>query len=414
MSQELENNAESAEQQTQLESGTYEIIRNRLNSHGKELRLRLDKLNHSRKEVFGSIEMTLRGTERITTEHNCVPRDMVSIGSQLLFGYNIHFGLKTETHLKDVFSVYKFSENAFHEKPLDLINDEQFLRDFKEVYRYYKNAEFAKFFVTGVHLYMVFRVGQNAGDIKSFKWAIHGDSLAYMDNRSDHEVRFPPQHEFEWTRTTRDMHHFGEHPHISIEDRVFVETIGGDLTIKIENSTESGEGVYEEPVENVDQTLDDAEIYYACVGNIVLLKIRPYQEKDFRYIVYNEKIQRCRRLDSIAHACVLLPDDQGLVFSNGYYLQNGEHKTFESGLTDMLYERRLAAPNGEDFLFVFYNRLSGTYVLLPYNLIEQRVDTPIICHGSTLFNAGEMICFKSQDEAAKHHAIQIWPSGPGT
>ncbi len=394
--------------QNELEAGTYEIIRNRLTSHGKELRRRLDQLNDARKEVFGSIDMQLLGTERITTAHNCVPRSMVALGDLLLFGYNVHFGLKTEIKLEDVFSIFRFADGVFHQQSLELLHNEQFQRDFKEVYRYYKSAVFARFFMTGTHLYMVFRVGKNVTDIKTFKWAIHGGQLEYMDNRSDHEVKFPPQHEFDWKRTTRDMHHFGEHPHISIDDRVFVETVAGDLTIKIENNTDSGEGIYSEDVENLDQTLDDAEIYYALVGNIILLKIRPYQEKEFRYIVYNEKIQQARRLDSIAQACVLLPDDHGLIFSNGYYLQSGEHKTFESNHSDMLFERRLAAPNGEDFLYVFYNRLAGTHILLQYNLIEQRVDTPIVCHGYTMFHAGEMICFKTQNEPQKHHAIQIW------
>ncbi len=81
------------------------------------------------------------------------------------------------------------------------------------------------------------------------------------------------------------------HPHISIEDRVFVETVGGDLTIKVENNTDSGEGIYAEPVDNADQTLDDAEIHYAIVGNLVLMKIRPYQEQKYRYLVFNGKIQ---------------------------------------------------------------------------------------------------------------------------
>ena len=106
----------------------------------------------------------------------------------------------------------------------------------------------------------------------------------------------------------RPAHH-GLHPHISIEDRLFVETVGGDLTIKIENNTDTGEGIYSEPVDDPDQTLDDAEIFYASIGNIILLKVRPYQENEFRYIVYNEKIERAMRLDSIEHACVLLPDD---------------------------------------------------------------------------------------------------------
>jgi len=407
MAEEVETKPDEAPE-LQLEGGTYEIIRNRLNGHAKELRSRLDQLNAARKEVFGSIETTLLSTERITTDHNCIPRDMVSIGNRFIFGYNVHLGLKIETDLSDVFSIYEFRDNAFHRLELDLLADERFQKDFKEIYRYYKNAVFAKFSTIGPHLFMAFRVGKTMADVKTFKWAVHDDSLVYLDNRSDHEFQLPAQHDFDWVRTTRDQHVAGEHPHVSIEDRVFVETVGGDLTIKIEDNTDSGEGLYSEDVENEDQTLDDAEIYYAIVGNIILLRIRPYQEKAYRYIVYNEKIQRAMRLDSIAHACVLLPDDHGIIFSNGYYLQSGECKIFESELTDMMFERRLMAPNGEDFLFAFYNRESGDYVLLRYNLIEQHVDTPIICNGTAFFQGGEMVCFKAQQDPQKHHAVQIW------
>ncbi|MCA9219772.1 MAG: hypothetical protein KDA71_05555, partial [Planctomycetales bacterium] len=55
--------AESQTGETTLESGTYEIIRNRLRQHGKELRSRLEKLNAARKDVFGTIETKLLGTE---------------------------------------------------------------------------------------------------------------------------------------------------------------------------------------------------------------------------------------------------------------------------------------------------------------------------------------------------------------
>ena len=402
-----DNSAEKAPE-IALESGTYEIIRNRLKGFGDELESRLDRLNAARKDVFGAIETTLLATERITTQHNCIPRDMVAVGNRFLFGYNVHLGLKTETDLSDVFARYEFRENTFHELDLAPLQDERFLKDFKDVYRYYKNAVFAKFFRKGPHLYMVFQVGKGTADIKTFKWAIQGDELHYLDNRSDHEVRFPPQHEFEWTRTHRDLHQAGLFPHISIADRVFVETVGGDLTIKIENNTDSGEGIYSEPVDDPDQTLDDAEVHYAIVGNVILLKIRPYQEQRYRYFLYNEKLQRAIRLDDIENACVLLPDDQGLIFANGYYLQTGEYKTFENAPGGLLFERRIAAPNGEDFLYVFYHRDTGDYVLLPYNLIGQQVETPILCNGYTFFEAGELICFKTQEEPQKHHALQIW------
>ncbi len=404
---EVEQNAPAGEE-VALEGNTYEIIRNRLNGFGKQLRERLEKLNQGRKEVFGSIETVLLNTERITTTNNCIPRDLIAVGDKFLFGYNVQFGLKTETKLADVFAVYQFADQKFHQQPLDLLADEQFERDFAEVYRYHKNVVFSKFFLLGPHLYMTFQLGGKVGDVKSFKWLIEGDKLVYQDNRSDHEVRFPAQHEYQWKRTHRELHQEGVHPHIAIEDRIFVETVGGDLTIKIEDNTSSGEGIYSEPVDDPDQVLDDAEIYYASVGNIIILKVRPYQEENFRYIVYNDKIKQAQRIDAIENACVLLPDDHGLIFSNGYYLQTGEHKTFDHQLQDMIFEKRLAAPNGEDYLYVFYNQQTGVYVLLRYNLIEQQVDTPVICHGATFFHAGEMVCFRSEESPQKHHALQIW------
>lgn len=392
----------------QLAAGTYEVLRNRLRDAAADLRARIAKLNESRAEVFGNIETVLLSTERVTTEHNCVPRDLVSIGDQFLFGYNVQFGLKTEISLADVFAAYRFSDNQFQTQSLEVIQDERFDNDFHELYRFYKDTRFVRFFRSGPMLHMVFQVGKTSRDIKTFKWRVTPNSIEYLDNRSDHEIRNPPQHEFRWIKTNRDQHHYGAHPHISIEDRVFVETVGGDLTIKVENNTESGEGIYAEAVDNADQQLDDAEIYYAVVGNLVLMKIRPYQEQDYRYLVFNGKIQKAMRLNEIEHACVMLPSDQGLIFPGGYYLQTGEFKRFDHGLSDMRYQRTIAAPNGEDYLYLFYNPELGTYVQLRYNLIQQTVDAPLVCNGQTLFEGGEMVCFRAQEEPQKHHAIQIW------
>ena len=85
----------------------------------------------------------------MTTEHNCVPRDMIAIGEQLIFGYNIHFGLRQTTHPADVFAVYTFRDGSFHTEESDLLTDSNFERDFQEIYKYYKDAEFTKFFVIG-------------------------------------------------------------------------------------------------------------------------------------------------------------------------------------------------------------------------------------------------------------------------
>jgi len=394
--------------ENQLEEGTYEIIRKRLETQGQELKSRLEKLNASRKAVFGSIETKLIATERISTAHNCVPRDIFPIGEHLLVGYNVHMGLKATTQIEDVFSIYLYKEHTFHESNFTLLKHATFAEDFLNLYKYYRDTRFVKFAVIGVHLHMVFQIGKSIDDIKTFKWRIAGDTLEYIDNRSDHEFVFPPQHEFDWKRTTREQHRYGAHPHISIDDRVFVEAIGGDLTIKVEDNTDTGKGILAEPVDVADQSLDDAEVLYALVGNLILIKIKPYKEPDFRYFVYNEKVQTALRIDAISGSCILLPDDQGLIFANGYYLQTGEYKLFESRLENMLFEKRVQSKNGEDFLYVFYNKPLGVYIMLSYNIIEQQVELPVICHGYSLYENGEMLYFKGDDEPQKHHAIQIW------
>jgi hypothetical protein len=402
-----------SEENKQLEGGAYEVIRARLEKQSVELRSRLEALNEERKSIFGAVESSLVSTERVTTEHNCVPRGLIAIGNnRFLFGYNIQFGLKQTTDLADVFAVYQYdpADHSFSKLSIDVvIDDGEFSTDFAYLYKYYKQTVFAKFMHIGPNVYIALRVGKDITDIKTFKFVINGDgTLKYMGNRFDHEYVFPNQHGFSWVRVNRDMHRGGEHPHISIEDKVFVETVGGDLTVKIEDNTSDGKGVYSEEVDDLDQTLDDADISYAIVGPLIILKILPYREKKYRYLVFNEKNQSVDRIDAIGESCVLLPDDHGIIFANGYYLLTGELKTFDHGLEHMRFERKITSANGEDTLFAFYNRTSGDYVLLNYNLIEQTVETPVVCNGYSVFDNGELIYFKTEDEAQKHHTLQVW------
>ena len=149
----------------QLAAGTYEVLRNRLRDAASDLRDRLARLNESRAEVFGNIETVLIATERVNTEHNCVPRDLVSIGDQFLFGYNVQFGLKTDIGLSDVFAAYRFQDHQFHAESLDLIRDPRFENDFHELYRFYKDTRFSWFFRVGPMLHMVFQIGKTIRDI---------------------------------------------------------------------------------------------------------------------------------------------------------------------------------------------------------------------------------------------------------
>ncbi|WP_435262174.1 DNA repair ATPase [Tenacibaculum sp. nBUS_03] len=391
----------------QLDGGTYEIIQGRLQKHKQDLQDRLHKLNDARKHVFGTIETRLIANDRINTNNNCIARDIVSLGNTSIFGYNVHFGLRTDIKLSDVFSIYEFKDNHFHLQSLNLLNDAIFTDDFTNLYKYYRNTIFSKFAIIGNYLYMVFQLSESKNDIKAFKWLINENTLQYIDNRSEHEYKFPTQHEFKWQEASRDMHRYGTHPHISILDKIFVETIGGDLTIKIEDNTDDGKGVLSEPVEHIDQTLDDGQFRYGNLGNLITLEVKPFQEEP-RYFVYNHKLQEVKKIDSIKDTAVQLPDDHGIIFPNGYYLQTGGYKLFENDAKDVKFQEKIISPNGEDFLYVFYATIRGLYILMSYNIIEQEVKTPIICNGFTVLENGELCYFRTENEQTKHHVVQIW------
>ena len=97
----------------------------------------------------------------------------------------------------------------------------------------------------------------------------------------------------------------------------FFVDVGGDLTIKIEDNTATGDGIYSEPVEDRNQKLDDAEIQYAIQGALILSN---YALREItRYFIFNEKLQSVHRVDSIGQSCILLPEEHGLIFPDGYY-----------------------------------------------------------------------------------------------
>ncbi|MEE2039438.1 DNA repair ATPase [Nocardiopsis sp. CT-R113] len=409
-----------------LDAGTYEVLRARLREQSGELARRTEELNARRLEVFGGTEMTLLGTERIRTEHNCVPRDIVSVGSSvgsgaddmILFGYNVFIGMQRETHVPDVFSLHRYEHggdgftfaDAGGDAVPGLISDEAFQQDFAKLYRYYRDAHLLQLRRIEDRLLAVFQTGPRTEDVRVLRWSVQPTGeIAYLDDRGERDHVFPPSHDFTWVETTREDHVQGRHPHISILDELFVETVGGDLTIKVENNTEVGEGVYSEPVDESLQSLADASVSYARAGALILLRVLPYNETEWRHLVFNTRTKEVERLDGIGQSCQRLPDDQGLIFPGGYYLSTGVARTFDTDVTDLEFERVVRAPNGEDVLYVFHSRADGRSLLLPYNTIRKEVANPLVCHGYSLFDDGTMTVFRSDSgEPTRVHPMQVW------
>ncbi|WP_261870569.1 DNA repair ATPase [Psychrobacter sp. JCM 18901] len=298
------------------------------------------------------------------------------------------------------------------------MGQDAFVQDFNELYRYYKQTRLIQITVKDSKLLLAFQIGERITDIRVFRFALdfsqgtpESAQVAYVDNRGERDIELPPAYDFDWIETTRDQMINGKYPHMNILDTIFVETVGGDLTIKIEDNTQSGQGIYSEPVEDRTQSLTDAEIAYAKVGSLILLKILPYREEDYRYFVYNTLTEAVLRLDAIGQSCVQLPEDHGIIFPGGYYLQTGEYKLFDANnvdAKDLKFKRKIISPNGEDVLFLFYDRDLGITGLFPYNLIKKQLANPIYCNGMALAENGRLVLFSDQSEPSRIHPMQIW------
>ncbi|WP_201538102.1 DNA repair ATPase [Psychrobacter immobilis] len=422
---------------------SYELIKKRLTEQGSRLEQQTAKLNHARLQEFGSTQMQVIARTRIRTEYNCVAQDMVQVGDYLLFGYNVFMGLKRASSIKDVLSLYRLieptdkevdrendvdidsNESADQEYKLEevdlkgtFLDQESFVQDFNELYRYYKQTRLIQLTVKDSKLLLAFQIGERITDIRVFRFALdfsqgtpESAQVAYVDNRGERDIELPPAYDFDWIDTTRDQMINGKYPHMNILDTIFVETVGGDLTIKIEDNTQSGQGIYSEPVNDRTQSLTDAEIAYAKVGSLILLKILPYREDSYRYFVFNTLTEAVLRLDAIGQSCVQLPEDHGIIFPGGYYLQTGEYKLFDAnnvGAKDLKFKRKIVSPNGEDVLFLFYDVALGITGLFPYNLIKKQLANPIYCNGMALAENGRLVLFSDQTEPSRIHPMQIW------
>jgi len=399
------------------EGGAYEVLHKRLVEQGGRLRTLADGLNRSRLAEFGSSELRAIGRLRVRTENNCVARDLVQVGDCLLFGYNVFIGLKKETRVEDVFALYRLVDTADgHDvEPVELASSflgiDSFVQDFRELYAYYKHSRLLQLVVHDGLLLASFQIGDKLGDVRVFRWSVSPDGrqIRYVDNRGERDIAAPAAFDFEWTRCGRDDAVQGRHPHLNILDTLFVEAIGGDLTIKVENNTEDGLGIYREPVDDQTQSLDDAAIEYARLGSLILLRVLPYRETAWRYLVFNTLTRKVSRIDAIGLSCVQLPEDHGIVFPGGCYLQNGDCRMFDRSMQGMAFRRAIRSPNGEDVLYVFYAPDSGRYALFTYNLIERKLQPPLFAHGYARYADGRMVVFGLDgEEPTRVHPMQVW------
>ncbi|MFF0678688.1 DNA repair ATPase [Streptomyces tendae] len=397
------------------DAGAYEVLRDRLAAQTADLARRAELLNVRRVEEFGSARLALASTERLRTEHPGVPCDLAAVGDSLLLGSTGRPGDRRTrpAAVADVFTLYDRDLNPLPESAVPgLLDDADFVREFADLHRYYRQARLLRLRPVDGRLLAVFRTGEKADDIRVLRWELTEDGrAAFLDARGERDDVFPPSHDFEWRAATREDHVLGRHPHVSVRGEFHVSAVGGALTVKLDDDTETAEGVYSEPVDEPLQSLADADIAHARVGALILLRVRPYKEDTDRHLVFNTLTKSVVRLDGIGLACRRLPDDQGIVFPGGYCLATGAHKTYELDAAGLEFEREVRSPNGEDVLYAFHARGESRGLLLSYNTIRKEVANPLPCRGWALAEDGTFTVLRADgDEPAQVHPVQLWHS----
>ncbi len=396
---------------TAVDGGAYQVLRDRLTDRASELARRTEALNRRRTEEFGAPELRLTGTERLRTERTAVPRDVVTVGDVLLLGYETRPRPERDTTVGDVLAAHDRDLNRLPDDAVPgLLDDPAFQREFAALHRYYRQARLLRLRRVEGRLLAVFQTGEKPGDIRVLRWSVSEDGrAAFLDARGDRDHARVPPADVDWTPATREDHVLGRHPHVSVRGEVFVDTLGGTLTVKAQNDTGTPDGIHSEPVDEPLQSLADADIAHARVGPLILLRILPYKETAHRHLVFNTLTRTVVRLDGIGQGVRRLPEDQGIVFPGGYCLAAGSHKTYDLDTEGMEFEREVRSPYGEDVLYAFHAPARGRALLLSYNQIREAVATPMACHGWALFDDGHLTLLRPEgDEPARVHPVQLW------
>ncbi|MFD3659942.1 DNA repair ATPase [Streptomyces sp. NPDC058659] len=397
---------------TGIDQDTYAVLRDRLSAQARELAGRAEALNTARTAAFGSGGLSLTGTGSVRTEGAGVLLDVAAVGDGvLLFGSHPASAGSAEPSVADVFTLHDRDLNPLSEDAVPgLLDDPGFVREFSALHRYFRGARLLRLRRVEGRLLAVFRTGRKADDIRVLRWSVGpSGETRFLDALGERDHVFPPSRDVDWVETTRDDHVQGRHPHISLGGRLFVSTVGGTLTVKTENDAETAEGVYVEPVDEPLQALADAEVAYAVVGALILVRVRPYKEEVKRHLVFNALTGTVVRLDGIGQACLRLPEDEGIVFPGGYCLSSGAVKTFGADTSGLAFDRVVRSPDGEDSLFVFHAQAEGHSLLLPYNLIRKEIANPVACRGYALLDDGTMAVLRGEPgEPGRVHPVQIW------
>ncbi|MFC4033454.1 DNA repair ATPase [Streptomyces polygonati] len=395
-----------------VEDGTYQILRARLADRAAELGRRAAELNGRREEAFGSRRLELAGSARPRTAGQASACGVVAVRPDVLL-----LGTSAPSLAEGLLSLHGPDGS-----PLDpaavpgLLDDERFHRDLAELLRYFRGSQLVDLVRTASGLLLaVFRTGENEGDIRVLRWQLTRRGAEYLDNHGERDLPLPPAFELPWTTTGREHHDQGRIRIEGAAGTVSVATTGGLLTV---HAVPGGRPLFEEPVDDPLQSLADAGVAYAASGPLLLLRVRPYNERADRFLVVNTRTGTIRRQDSLGGGARLLPAEQGLIFPGGYELADGSHRAFRldeaadaassSPADELRFDAVLASPNGEDLLYVLRRPGRAQTLLLPWNTVRREAAAALHGAAYAVLPDGTLALLKPDREPVRTHELQLW------
>lgn len=388
----------------QQELNSLDLIKKRMSRNNEELLKSLNHLNAERNNSFKREDLKLLATIPVRSEKLSSPKDIFNYTDGLLVGYSIQ--KSKETLLSDVFSLYKIGEeeSTLLDINQSILNNPKFKDEFSRMYRYYDAVQFNQFISEEDSITAVFKYGTNDNDLKGFKWdKDRNGTFQYAGEVSLNNLLSIIQKETNKWSEVKVKGNISKK--IKLNDDVFIRFNNEKSSIEFISKDKV---LFSEALKEKLQTFEDMEFHLSGFDTLVLVKFKPYNENS-RYYIFDSVNVTINRCDSLKNNIIQLPQNNGIIFGNGYYLSKGEFKLFEEG-TELNYLKTLKSPNGEDYLIVYYDQNHNSYSLFQFNLVEQSVSAPIKTRGYAITEDGKILLIKSGTYDTRDHAVQKWDS----
>ena len=401
----------------QQEQNSLDVIKRRIKEKTNSLKDSIQLLNNERNAEYKSSELTLLKTLNIKTDLTSNIVDMVKVNDNIIIGYKVPKNGSQTLLANNVLSSFKLisNENAsLEECPLNEspIYSNKFEADVNNLLKFYTNAEILQFVKTESNLFISFKIGPKESDLKVFYWDVVGNSFVYKGEYSGTSLFSNiSKLEFSWKELGRDRFVSGDCPLVNINDSIFVGNTNGFIRIKNKPTTNNAEKdiILKKELKDSRQSLENASFAYHQVESLFLIKVQPYKESAYYFIV-DTITDTAIEADGLGYSGVMLPENAGIIYSNGYYLKDGGFKKYDHLDNAAYHYETVKSPNGEDYMYVFYSLKNNTYYLYNYSIVSKEIDAPIIANGYVSFDNGSLLISKNDEKNAygKIHDIQVW------